>query len=209
MTTPVGNVTGSVQTIAAIGNQSFQTNIPAVGTVGLNPQCVAPAIVTGAAGSLVEATSSTGTITFTAAHGLAGTETLAVFWSGGYAWKVTITGQTTNSITVSAAAGTAFPSGTTSVNVAVGQPLTDLSMVGSNLQELIIASSQTTLVDLLDSIPTSRLTQLVGASQANPGPYVWPQTVGEAVPFSQTITDVMVYNNSTQTANFTLLAILA
>jgi hypothetical protein len=209
MTTPVGNVTGSVQLVASINNQVFQSAVNAQGTVGLSPSITAPAIVSGAAGSLVEATGTTGTITFSGPHGLAGTETLAVFWTGGYAWKVTITSQTTNSITVSAAAGTAFPAGTTAVNVAVGQPITDLSMIGSNLQELIISSTQTALVDLLDSVPTSRLTELVGPSNGNPGPYIWPQTAGESTPFSQTIVDVMVYNNSTQSAVFTLLAVMA
>jgi hypothetical protein len=201
---------GSVQMIASLGGKTLTANIPTNGSVLIQPSCTAPAIISGAAASMAYVSSSTAIITFATAHGLAGTEILAIFWTGGTAYGCTITSHDTLTIHVTIGAGSSVPSpGPTACNVAVGQSLTDLTLVGSNLEELLIDSTQTGFVDMLDGTATSRLHSDIGPSNGSPGPYVWPQTSGEAVPFSQTITDIVFYNNSTTTATMTVTASVA
>jgi hypothetical protein len=201
---------GSVQLVASLGNKTLTANIQTNGSVLIQPSCTAPAILTGQSASMAYVSGTQAIITFASAHGLAGTETLAAFWTGGTAYEGSITSHDTLTAHVTFAAGTSVPTpGPTTVNVAIGQSLTDLTLVGANLEELLIDSTQAGYVDMLDGTATSRLHSDIGPSNGSPGPYVWPQYSAEAVPFSQTITDIVFYNNSTTAATMTVTASVA
>jgi hypothetical protein len=195
--------------VASLGGKTLTANVATNGSVLLQPSVTAPAILTGQSASMAYVSGTQAIITFSSAHGLAGTETLATFWTGGVAYEGSITSHDTLTAHITFAAGTAVPSpGPTTVNVAVGQSLTDLTMVGSNLEQLLIDSQQAGFIDMLDGTAASRLATAIGPSNASPGPYVWPITTGQAVPFSQTITDIVFYNNSTSSAVMTVTASL-
>jgi hypothetical protein len=93
------------------------------------------------------------------------------------------------------------------VLVSVAQDITvGVDIVGANLQQLQISSTQPGLIELFDATPTERL--IVGLPLATSF-YAWPTSLGQSVPFSQTITKVRFYNNSAAAANANCLALMA
>jgi hypothetical protein len=165
-------------------------------------------------GTLTTRTSSTqGVFTFTSAAPIQGTETIALFWNGGYVYDCTINSFTgvagaVLTVTFTVPGGqTALPVATTAGLVSINTDVTNsVSIVGSDLQMLLITSTQPGLCELLDSVPTQRRLSLIAAAG---GSDVWPQTAGQAVPFSQTIVTARMYNNSQTQATMTVVALLA
>jgi hypothetical protein len=192
---PTGAIQGTRVETVTLNGTSVNKTVNAVGEVCQRTKVALPAALTGSL--TTRSTNTTGIITTDANHGLAGTERLGVFWTGGRAYQVSITGHTANTITISCAAGDNLPAQDTAVNVSVCQEVTGLSFAGSSLAQLLITSTQPGLVELFSSGPTSRLAvDLLSVNDY----YNWPSYSGQSAPFSQTIITADFYNNSTSQA---------
>jgi hypothetical protein len=188
----VGAKTCVVQVVGAIGDIKALVNVSATGANQSVPSVVAPAAK---AGTLTTRTSDTAGVATSTAHGLAGTETLGLFWAGGYRYGVAIDSHDADTVTFSGGAGSNLPVADTVIRIAVAQSITGLSIVGSSLLGLFLYSSGSSdygLGVLKESGGTVRLASTVTDTAA----YIWPQSAGASVPFSQTVTILDFYNGA-------------
>jgi hypothetical protein len=199
--------TGSIQLTLTLDGLSVNVGIAPAGNTVSRPSATLPAALA-SSGNWTRSSATVATsVTFTA-HGLAGTELVALFWDGGYVYDCTVTVVNPNTLTITVPGGqTALPAANTPLLLAVAQDVTNsVSIVGSNLQQLLITSTQPGLCELLDSGPTQRRLSVLTA--AAPADY-WPTAAGQAVPFSQTVVKARMYNNSQTAAVMTAAALLA
>jgi hypothetical protein len=207
----MGSQNGSVQLLASLGKKSVTNSMATVGSNIIEPGCVAPAILTGAAASMAYVSATEAIITFATNHGSTGAEVLAAFWTANgvkcVAYEGAITDYSAAKILhVTFGAGDSVPTpGPTTVNVAIGQSVTDgVEIVGANVQELIADTNQANgFVDLLAS-DVSKLGVAIGPSNTTPPPYVYPQSAGQAAIWSGTVDEIMFYNNSLAAATMTV-----
>jgi hypothetical protein len=96
------------------------------------------------------------------------------------------------------AGDTTLPANATPVTIAVAQDITDgVSLVGTNLQQILATSSQPGLVEWLDVTPTAqRLSTII----ASGGFDTWPTAAGQAQPWTDTVVTLRCYNAATTTA---------
>jgi hypothetical protein len=201
--------TGSVQTIASLDGLSCNQQIQPAGNTVCKPSATLPAANPG---TLTTRTSSTqGVFTFTAAANIQGTETIALFWNGGYVYDATI-----NSFTGSAGAvltvtftvpggQTALPAATTAGQIATAQDVTNsVSIVGADVQQLLVTSTQPGLCELLDATPAQQRLSVITVAG---GFDSWAG--GGSQPWTDTVVKARMYNNSTTAAVMTVAALLA
>ena len=146
-------------------------------------------------------------VTFTA-HGLAGTENVALFWNGGYCYDVAVTVVDPNTLTLTVPAGQIpLPAANTAMLLAVAQDVTNsVSIVGSDLQQLLITSTQPGICELLDATPAQQRLSVIAVAG---GSDFWPTATDQTPPFSQTVVKARMYNNSQTSAVMTVVALLA
>ncbi len=205
---PTGTHSGSVQILSIIDDAKGLIDIPTTGSQKLNLVKAMPAAIEGL---LSTRTNDTEGVFTSVAHGFDGSETFALFWSGGYCYRCTVDSYDDDTVTFTAAAGDALPTAGTgpasALKIAVAQQIEDTSIDGSLLQQLMIVSINITengLCEMFDSVPTSRLAEAFYDNSS----YVWPQESGEAAPFSQTITDIYFYNGTLTAGVINVYAIL-
>jgi len=199
-----GNITGNVQVFASLDGVSINQTITCVGSAVNKPSLRLPAAL---AGELTARSSDTvGIITFAEAHGLT-SETLAVFWEGGRAYQVSITGHDSLTLNVNASVGDALPALNSLVTVAPAQEVADgVSIPGADIEELLIQGTQYGLCVLIDG---SAANKLVADIDADTPHYTWPVAEGQAKPFSGTVVKVQMYNAATQASTMTVAALLS
>jgi len=189
---PTGNIYGSVQTLASLGGDSGSTSFAPVGPTLMKASAVLPA---GLAATLTTRTSDTvGIFTTAIPHGLAGTETLCIFWPAGKAIPCSITAHDSLTFTILAAGGDALPDKDTVCIASVAQEIVNnFAFTGADLQQLLVTALQPGVADIQSTGPVSRLQAVISATAPY---YSWPTVQGQAVPFSQAVVMVYMYNNS-------------
>lgn len=200
--------TGLVQNIVSLDGVSVNQTLAPAGNTVCKPIGSLPAAKL-SSGNWTRTSNTVATSVTVTAHGLAGTEKLAIFWEGGYCYDCTLTVGDANTITITTPGGaqTVLPAANTVLTIAVAQDVTNsVSIVGSDLQMLVITSTQAGICELLDSGPTQRRLSVITASG---GVDYWPTVAGQAVPFSQTVITARMYNNSQTPATMTVVALLA
>jgi len=200
-------VIGTIQTLVSLDGISINNSFNPAGNTPIKPTGQLPAAQQSSGNwTRTSATVATG-VTFTA-HGLAGTEKVALFWASSYVYDCTVTVVDANTLTITVPGGqTALPAANTVMLLSVATDVTNsVTIVGSDLQMLLITSTQPGLCELLDSGPTQRrLSVLTFAGAAD----YWPTTAGQSVPFTQTVITCRMYNNSQTPATMTVVAMVA
>jgi hypothetical protein len=216
--------TGSVQLISVLDGVSCANQIA---TQGTTPGGASTALVAAIAATILS--ESDGTLTVPTGS-LTNGQTLAIFWTVGgvvnACYDVTVASVSTASpndtVTLTGAsstptggqyyaasdsAPTTLPANATAILISVATDVTvGVDIVGANLQQLQISSNQPGLVELFDAVPTERLVAGLPSSSSF---YAWPTSLGQSVPFSQTVTKVRFYNNSLNAAQANCLALMA
>ena len=206
---------GNFQTNVNCAGVSASVNIPTVGSAAPNWSINAPPAVSGTMGS-------SGAFTAASSVTYAGTEKVAVFWTiagvNYYRYDCTITGGTGTAFTISGGSGSALPSGGQAVNVATNQDITGangLSLPGNNIQQLLVTSSQPSLVEWLSVTPTQERLSLIATAN---GCDTWPSSSGQSAPpvggaganwtSGDTVVTIRCWNNSANTATIKIGVIL-
>jgi hypothetical protein len=141
---------------------------------------------------------------------------VAIFWANGWVADALISSATTSGYvaTVSnrllpggSTAQTALPATNTPILISQLTQATGLSIWGSELDQLLVQSTQPGLVELFDNAgsPVIRRTSVITSNNGFDG---WPTAAGEAVPFTQTVVTANFYNNSLNTAITQVVALL-
>jgi hypothetical protein len=153
---------------------------------------------------------ATCTVTNTLTNG----DLVAIFWSGGYVTDALVSSATTSGFvaTVSnlllpggSTAQTALPATNTPILISQVTQVTGLSIVGSNLQQLLVQSTQPGLVELFDNSAVIQRTSIITIPNGFDG---WPTYAGQALPFTSDVIALNIYNNSTNTAVTNVVALL-
>lgn len=216
--------TGTIQTIASLDGVSTNATVNPAGNTICKPTGSLPAAVAGSVASQSGCTILVPTGTLVAA------QVVAVFWTVAGVlnaiYDMTVASVSTaspndtvtltnsggtlgpaNYYASSGSAPTGLPANATGLNVAIAQDVTNsVSIVGSDLQMLLITSTQQGLCELFDSGPTERLFEPILAAG---GFYSWPSYAGQSVPFSQTVVKARMYNAALTAATMTVAALLA
>ncbi|MGO9111167.1 MAG: hypothetical protein ACLP9L_18235 [Thermoguttaceae bacterium] len=200
---------GSVQTIVSLDGVSCNQSLSPAGNTICKPTAPLPAAN---AGTLTTRTSNTqGVFTFTAAAPIQGTETIALFWPGGYVYDATINSFTGTAgavltVTFTVPGGqTALPAASTAGQIATAQDVTNsVSIVGADVQQLLITSTQPGICELLDATPAQQRLSVIAAAGAFDS---WAG--GSSPPWTDTVVKARMYNNSLTTATMTVVALLA
>jgi hypothetical protein len=102
---------------------------------------------------------------------------------------------------------TGLPANATAITVAVAQDITDdVSITGSNLEQLLATSAQPGLIEWLDATPAAqRLSSIVAAG----GFDAWPSGANQPQPWSDTVVKIRCYNAATSPANMQAGVILS
>ena len=153
---------------------------------------------------------------FTVANTFSNGDKVAIFWDSGWVTDavVSVASDTVFTATVSnrvlpggSTAQTVLPAANTPVNISKLTQATGLNIVGSDLDQLLVQSTQPGLVELFDNAgtPVIRRTSVITTPNGFDG---WPASAGEAIPFTQTIVTANFYNNSLNTAITQVVALL-
>jgi hypothetical protein len=208
-----GNILGSVNFSASLdsvtGSQPLQPNGSLIVKSAPMPQVAAKPCAT-----WVKTSDTVATIT--CANTFSDGNEVAIFWDGGYVVDAVVSSATSGSFvaTVSnlnlpggSTAQTVLPATNTPILISILTQATGLNILGSELDMLLIQSTQPALVELFDNsgTPVIRRTSIINSTN---GMDVYPTAVGQAVPFSQTIATANFYNNSTNTAITQVVALL-
>ena len=97
-----------------------------------------------------------------------------------------------------------MPALNTSLLVATAQDVTNsVSIVGADIQQLLITSTQPGLCELLDATPAQQRLSVITAGGG------FDSWAGGTQPWTDTVVKARMYNNSTSTATMTVAALLA
>lgn len=210
-----GNINGTVSSTASLdgvtGTQPIQPNGSLIVKSAPTVQPAAVAFSTWTKTSDTVATFS-GLTGSTFVNG----NLVAIFWAGGYVTDALVSSASSSGFvaTVSnlllsggSTAQTTLPATNTPILVSLLTQATGLVIVGSDLDQLLIQSTQPALVELFDNAgsPVIRRTSVITMANGFDG---WPTAAGQAVPFSATIVTANFYNNSTNTAVTQVVALL-
>ena len=119
----------------------------------------------------------------------------------------TITFSARNLLVGGSTAQTVLPAANYPVLISLLTQATGLNIIGSDLDQLLIQSTQPALVELFDNTGTPVLCR-TSVITTNNGFDGWPTTQGQAVPFSNTIVTANFYNMSVNTAITQVVALL-
>lgn len=214
-----GNVSATIQSWCQIDRRDPAATEQAI-TGSSNPH-YSLTLPVAIEGELTTRTSDTaGTVTTDAAHGLAGTETIAIFWTDSgirkCAYNATVSSKTTNTVTFSGAAGDVLPAGPagtgsgTTVRVAVAQLLDDDVHIpgGVDLLCLQLTTKYEGLIVLMSDGGTGADVVQLAEIVTSTAPHIWPIPNDAASEFSADICSIAMYNyDSTNTSTGTVDAV--
>ena len=191
-----GTKTGTLQTIVNSGGISANTTLNLSGSANPTFGVSCPAALAG--------TITSGTVTLSASTTMAGTEKIGVFWTiSGVNYQrlgCTIASGTGTAFALTGGSGTTLPGSGQAVTIAIGQDITGgVSIVGSNLIQLLATATLPGAVEWIDVTPTVQRTSTIAAAN---GFDTWPTTnpVG-SVPFSATVLTLRCYNSNASGAS--------
>lgn len=156
------------------------------------------------AGTLTTRTNdSTGVITV-ASHAITDSDTVAVFWSGGYRYGVAVSATTGTTISIgSGGAGDNLPTQDTVLTVCKESTLL-FAHEGDDIKGMLVHSPQRVSVNIRDNVPASVIAADVPANEG----WFWISNATGTNPFAgDTLQDIILANQSTtaQTATVLLL----
>ncbi len=118
---------------------------------------VSLSMAAGLAGTLSTRTDNdTGVLTVATGHGITISDTVAVFWNGGFVKNCDVTAVTSTTISIDAAIGDNLPTATTAIVVSK-QNSYSLLLSGDTLRVMAISCGQRALVDFRSSAPATLL----------------------------------------------------
>ena len=157
---------------------------------------------TAIAGTLTTRTSDSVGVVTVASHAITVSDTVAVFWAGGYRYGVAVSAQTATTISIgSGGAGDVLPAASTVLTICKESTLT-FSHVGNDIVAMLVHSPERMSMNVRDTTPA---TQQAADITANEG-WFWISNATGTSPFAgDTLGSIVMANASTTARTATVL----